>query len=511
MQKDFSTVTPDGTPLRFQAARAALSSGTSQAVTRVLAVVLSVVTARALEPRDVGLLGLAVIVMGVISMVGFYPETAAVTAAGTASDSRYALAASVIRALIIAALLALLALVFAPLASGLTSEAGGAAQLRRLLMVLALLPALELISGYPQVVLQRKLDLNYVAWVQLLQPIIFVGLVVVLLYEGQGYIGVAQANVAGAAIAALFVWFRVWWRGWLVWDGMPSRADWREALRGTARMFMGGFGGYLGERADNLLVAGAIGPTAMSFYSMAWNASRTPANVFARAINFVLVPTLARIQDEPDRVQKALGECLRHSYILLAPICAVLFVSAPRLVTYILGPKWLPLVPCLRIMCFTVLAIPVLFASNALLVGLGRAHLTGIATVIHILVLIAIIPPLATRWGIVGAACGDLIAVMVLTFTLCYTARVAMRQVKWGLASSLVVPVVAAFSAGLMAWGAAHYLPNDLTRLVAEACLVLIGYFIFVILLGGKNRLFDLTALLRGVFRRPTVAAQLHT
>ena len=504
-------MTTDGSPLRFQAARAALSSGTSQAITRVLAVALSIVTARALEPRDVGILGLAVIGMGVVSMIGFYPETAAVTASGNAGDNRYALAASIIRALIIAALLALLALVFPPLAHRLTSEEGGAEQLRQLLWVLALLPVLELISGYPQVILQRKLDLNYVAWIQLLQPVVFVGLAIVLLFEGRGYIGVAQANVAGTAIATLFVWLRVWRRGWLVWNGLPSRADWRASLRGTARMFLGGFGGYLGERADNLLVAGAIGPTAMSFYSMAWNASRTPANVFARAINFVLVPTLARIQDEPDRVQKALRECLRHSYILLAPICAVLFVSAPRLVTYILGPKWLPLVPCLRIMCFTVLAIPVLFASNALLIGLGRAHLTGIATVIHILVLIAIIPPLSTGWGIVGAACGDLIAVTILTFTLCFTARLATRQVKWGLVSSLVVPVVAASSAGLLAWSAARYLPSELMRLVAEACLVLVGYFIFVILLGGKNRLFDLTTLLRGVFRRPTVAAELHT
>jgi O-antigen/teichoic acid export membrane protein len=504
-------VTADGSPLRFQAARAALSSGTSQAITRVLAVVLSIVTARALEPRDVGILGLAVIGMGVISMIGFYPETAAVTASGHAGDARYALAASFIRALIIAALLVLLALVFPLLAHRLTDGEGGAEQMRQLLVVLALLPVLELIGGYPQIILQRKLDLNYVAWIQLLQPVVFVGLAIVLLYEGQGYIGVARANVAGAAIATGFMWFRIWWRGWRTWEGLPSRADWRETTSGTARMFLGGFGGYLGERADNLLVAGAIGPTAMSFYSMAWNASRTPANVFARAINFVLVPTLARIQDEPDRVQKALRECLRHSYILLAPICAVLFVSAPLLVTYILGPKWLPLVACLRIMCFTVLAIPVLFASNALLVGLGRAHLIGIATVIHIIVLIVIIPPLSNRWGIVGAACGDLIAVAILTFTLCFTARIATQQVKWGLISSLVVPVVAAFCAGLLAWSTARYLPNDLTRLVAEAGLVLVGYFIFVILFGGKNRLFDLTTLLRGVFRRPTVAAQSHT
>jgi len=501
--------TEEASSLRYPTARAALTSGMGEMATKVLTIVLSVATARMLEPREVGLLGLSVIVIGVISMIGVYPETAAVAARGEASDGEYAVAASTIRAAINLLLLVALILVF-PLVGGyLTGEDGGFAQLQELLKILIWVPVFEWVSGYAQILLQRRLDLNYLAWVQLAQPVIFVGLAIILLLEGQSYIGVAWANLVSSAATAVLVWGRLWQRGWLNWEGWPDKKVWRETALGSARMFVGGFGGYLGGRVDNLMVAGAIGPAAMSFYSMAWNASRTPAHVFAKAISFVLVPTIARIQDDPERVQRGLRECLRHSYLLLAPVCALLFVSAPLLVTFVLGAKWLPLVPVLRIMCFTVLVAPILFASTALLVGTGRAHLTGIATLAHLITLIVFVPFMTTRWGLVGAAYADMGAAIILTTVLCIVARAATRQISWAFLSAPALPIVAALLSGLLAWNVGAYITRDSVRLIGEAGSILLGYPFIILVFGGRARLLDFTLLLRGVLRRRAQGASL--
>jgi PST family polysaccharide transporter len=497
-------------PLRYRATRAALVSGTAQIVTRVLTVVLSVATARALEPREVGILGLAVILVGVISMIGYYPETAAVAARGGEDHEKHALAAVGIRAVVLAVLLVFLTFAFPPMAHYLIGTESGSDPLRLLLTVLVWMPILELTAGYPRVLLQRRLDLNYISAAGILQPLLFVGLAVILLWKGFGYLGVAWANIVGTAAAAVFLWGRLIFRGLVKWCGWPSSSVWRENLFGTARVFVGGFGGFLGERLDNLLVAGAIGPTALSFYSMAWNGARTPANVFGSTIAFVLVPTLARIQDEPARVCLAIRESLRHSYLLLAPVCTILFVSAPLLVTYILGAKWLPLVPCLRVMCFTVLAIPILHACNALLVGAGRAQLTGIATAVHLLALAAAIPLLARSWGILGAAVGDMISIAGLATTLCVTVRVAMPRITLKFISILVVPVIAAVLAGVLSWRIGALVGDSIGRLASEFGLVLIGYVLFVFLLGGRTRLYDLLGLLRGASSRAAVAHRLN-
>src|SRR5215831_18032294 len=99
-------------PLRLGTAKAAFGSGLAEVVVRVLAVVLAIVTARTLEPGEVGLLGLAVIVTGVISMIGYYPETAAIAARGETDHNRRALAALTLRIVLLASLLVLLAVNF---------------------------------------------------------------------------------------------------------------------------------------------------------------------------------------------------------------------------------------------------------------------------------------------------------------------------------------------------------------------------------------------------------------
>jgi len=338
--------------------------------------------------------------------------------------------------------------------------------------------------------------------------LLFVGLAIAFLLTGYGYIGVAWANVAGSAVITLLLWWRLLSTASAGWGLWPSSAVWRETSRGTLKVFIGGFGGYLGARVDNLLVAGAIGPAAMSYYSMAWNASRTPANVFARAINFVLVPALARIQDDPLRVQRALRECTRNSYLLLAPACAILFVTAPLLVSYGIGSKWLPLVPALRVMCFTVLAAPLIFASGALLVGAGRAHLTGIATAVQLGTLAVAIPPLSVRWGVIGAAYADLVAVLLLTLTLTITAWISTRQVSWPVLNTATLPILAAVASGSIAFVLCDSLQSNVAQFSLAISVTTLGYLLIIVVLGGRARLIDLAGLLRSVIGRRPITAE---
>ena len=496
--------------LRFGTTRAAVASGTAQMLTRVLTLVLSVVTARVLEPREVGILGLAVIVVGIISMIGYYSETASVAARGEGDHEEYAVASVIVRALVIAVLLASLMIAFPLAVHYLTGSEGGAVPLRELIVVLAWVPLLETIGSYPRAILQRTLDLNSVSAAGLLQPVMFVALAVVLLLNGFGYIGVAWASVAGTAAATLFAWWRVL-QGSVKYRALPSRAVWLATLSGAIRVFAGGFGGFLGERVDNILVSGAIGPTAMSFYSMSWNGSRTPANLFGSTIGFVMIPTLARLQEQPARIQRAIRESLRHSYLLLAPACAILFVTAPLLVAYVLGAKWLPLVPCFRVMCITVIVTPILHACNSLLVSSGRAHLTGISTAVQLLALVTLIPVLARRWYLLGAAYGDLTATFIMTLVLAVTAGLATRQLKWNVLGVFALPIFAACLAGLLSWSIASYFSNELVRLVAQSITCLGAYVVFIIALGGRGELFDLVALLRGAGRKMSIVAESST
>jgi len=179
-----ATLVGDPRPtLRQGTIRAALASGTAETVTRLLTIVLSIATARALLPDEMGVLGLAVIISGIVSLIAACSETAGVIERHAATDSQHALGATIIRGLIVTVLVSVTYLCSASIAEML-GGAGDRTRLTQLLGVLLWVPVLEVATCYPRVLLQRRLDLSYVSGASLLQVIAHVGLSVGVLWLG---------------------------------------------------------------------------------------------------------------------------------------------------------------------------------------------------------------------------------------------------------------------------------------------------------------------------------------
>lgn len=489
-------------PLRQGVARAALASGVTEAATRVLTIILSIATARALLPSQVGILGLAVIVVGIVSLVAACSETAGIVGRYKGTDSQHAFAATVVRGLIVTILVLGLYLSLPVVTGVLASAEDTQPELIGLLHILIWLPVVELAANYPRVLLQRRLDLTYLAGVGLFQASFQVGLSVILLWKGYGAVGVIWSSIIAAALSTAAAWLRISGSRWPEWAGLPDAKQRLAVLMNTSKIFVGSFLGYLNGRADNLLVAGAIGPTAMGFYGMAWSASRVAPQILGQAFGFVLVPALAQIQSDQKRVERALRESLRHSYLLLAPLAAGLFVLAPSLVAFVLGAKWLPMVSCLRVMCVAVLAGPVIAASNAQLVSSGRAYMTGLATAAQLGVLAVAIFPLSRRWGLLGAAFGDLIAVSVLTMVLLSLTPVLRRMLRHIVLSSVFVPLAAALVSGFTSWTFTQKLASGSPKLLVQASILLVSYPLILSLVGGRAAIREFLNLLRNVKQR---------
>jgi O-antigen/teichoic acid export membrane protein len=273
-------------------------------------------------------------------------------------------------------------------------------------------------------------------------------------------------------------------------------------------VFIGSILAFVNARIDNLLVAGVLGPTAMSFYGMAWNASRMPIVILHQALGVVLVPAVARMQSASRPMELMLRDSLRHAYLLLAPLIAFLYVSGPSLVVSILGAKWLPLVPSLRIMLVTVLVGPVFTVSHSLLIGTGRQHLPGMASVGQFVVVVGLVVPLARNWGLVGAAAADAVSAGVFTVGLLTMARLARPDIRLGILRAVALPIPGACVAGFVAERIGNAMPVGPIRLVCEASAVFTSYLIVLALFGGRENLAEVGAFLKGIVtHRPTPAA----
>ena len=500
---EVDTVPKSMTSLRRSVAGAAFASGTVEMLTRALTIVLSIATARALQPTEVGLLGLAVILVGVPSLVTACAESAGVIGRSLGSDQQYAWSATVARAVITTCLLAVAPFLLPPLAHLLAGKETASADLMALAQLLLWQLVIDVAVTYPRVLLQRRLTLTLLVSASLLQITTHVGLSLVLLREGYGAFGVACSTLISAGLSGAFLWCGLFAHRGLGWGGKVQAALRYQILASTTRVFAGSFVGYLNRCLDNLLVAWILGPAAMSFYGMAWSASRIPMWVLQQALGLVLIPALTHIRSDTERVERMLSESLRHAYLLLLPVCAALFITADSLVTTVLGVKWLPIVPALRVMSVSVLMAPLVIAFNGLLVAMDRAHLTGLASGAQLVTIVVLVVPLATRWGVVGAAFGDLGSTIILSLVLFVLCRLRVPKVRWEVAPAAVLPVAAATSAGLVASVLSTGLPVGVMKLASEACVLAVGYLAIIWVLGGRGRLEELAGLVREVARRP--------
>ena len=481
-------------PLSVRITRAAITSGGSETVGRFLTIFLSIATARALVPEQVGLLGMAVIVVGLVSMLASYAETAAVVSPAS-HDAEYSLAASVARAaLTVLPMLAIVTLI-PMLAPRLVGAGAAAEELTRLVRFLAWQPVVETLGAYPRVLLQRRLDLVVIAVANLVQAVVHVSLAVALLWHGLGPDAVVWGALAGVGAGAIVPWLRIAGESF-DWS-WPSRAVTAPFSANFARIFTNGFFTYANAQADKVLVAGTLGPAAMSYYGMAWNASRFPSGVLAQSLRYSLVPAVAQLQGDRRSVERALVESLRYSIFLAVPVATALVVTAPSLVLVVLGERWLPVVPALRVMAVSILVAPFLECAAALLIGMGRAHLTAYGSTLSLAALVVLTPLLALRFGVAGAAYGNLGSSIALAGTLAFTAHAVFPEIRWLRATIVAIPFGAAVVAGLGAVMAGSALEPGFVRLMVEGTTFVVIYLAGVSLGGGRDVIAALVTLLR--------------
>ncbi len=131
--------------------------------------------------------------------------------------------------------------------------------------------------------------------------------------------------------------------------------------------------------------------------------------------------------------------------------------------------------------------------------GLGPDTLRAGA---QLLALSAVMVPLLSGWGIIGAALGDLVSMVVLSLALWAACRVTMPHIEWNVARGAGAPVFAAGVAGVGGWAAGGQLGNLAIRFVVEAGVVALGYVAILWWMGGRETMIRFAAILRDALGR---------
>jgi len=209
----------------------------------------------------------------------------------------------------------------------------------RLIPITLLLSSTFLLSGLTiqhTALLNRQMRFKAVAVIQVSSLLIGVAVGIGMAWLGYNYWALVFSNLITVAAAVPLTWFAIPWR-----PEAPSRQSGIRSLVGFgANMATGGFIYSLAKGADGLLVGRFYGADSIGLYSRASALLNRPMDQFLAPISSVFVPTLSRVQTQPERYRHAFLRVYEAMALVSFLSTGLLLALARPLTLVVLGPKW---------------------------------------------------------------------------------------------------------------------------------------------------------------------------
>jgi len=336
----------------------------AQAAKFALNLVSTVILARLLTPRDFGLVAMVTAVTGFLAMfrhAGLATPTVQrehLTHAQVSNLFWINLGVSGLCALILAAL--------SPIIARFYHDS-------RITPIMLLLSTTFLIGGFRVqhlALLKRQMRFKAIAMIEVgsMATGAVVGIVMALLgYRYWSLVGLSLATeIAGFLLTGLVSR----WRPRLPSRGSGIRPLVAFGVHRTASVFIFS----LARGCDNLLIGRFYGPDAVGLYSRGAALVFRPFEQFLLPIEAVVVPTLSRLQSQPQRYRSTFLQLYEAVAMTAFFFSSLILALATPTTLVLLGHKWASVSAIFAGFTFTAIQLPLTNAANWLLTSQGRGR-----------------------------------------------------------------------------------------------------------------------------------------
>ena len=112
-----------------------------------------------------------------------------------------------------------------------------------------------------------------------------------------------------------------------------GRSELRDLFGFGIGATLSGFVNYVALNADTFIVGRWNGLAGLGLYSRAYSLMNTPFTHVSSVMSSVLFPALAKVQTQPERMQRAYLLVTQLTAMVAGPVMAVMAITAPHLVT----------------------------------------------------------------------------------------------------------------------------------------------------------------------------------
>ncbi|MEX2284711.1 MAG: lipopolysaccharide biosynthesis protein [Gemmatimonadota bacterium] len=352
----------------------------------------TIVVARILSPEDYGIVGLANVFLGLVTLLSEFGIGGAVIAMRKLSGDQVQQLNTVAVASGIACF-ALTSALAIPLSIFFDHP--------ELAAVVVVLSTGFVIAGFrtvPDAILQKDLDFRRLALIEAVQALLLAAGTLTFAFLGFRYWTLVLATLIGSLYATVVaVSMRPY--GFT----RPNLSSIREALTFGRQLVVTRLAWYTYSNADFLVVGRILGARALGYYNIAWSLASVPVGKISTLLLRVTPAYFSAVQDNPAQLRRYLLSGTEGLALLTFPAALALALVADDFVPLVMGPQWIDAVAPLRLLAIyaSLRSITPLLPQILSVRGDNRYNMRNT-------VLGAIVLPVAfvigARWGTVGIA-----------------------------------------------------------------------------------------------------------
>lgn len=432
-------------------------------VSQLLTWAITLVVARLLTPADFGLVGMATIFLGLITLLNeFGLGTAVVTFQGLTDKELSQLHT-------ICALFGLLSFL---VSCAFAVPLGIFFRAPKLPMVIVVTATGFLVVAYrtvPYAVLQKEMRFKLLAILEGIQVVAQSISTLIFAVLGFGYWALVIGGLVGkvASSAMPFVYKPLWF-------ARPRWESIERELRFSWHVIVGRLYYYAYDNADLLVIGRVLGEVPLGAYSLAYNLAHLPADKFATLIVRVAPSLFAAVQNDLAALRRYLRNLTQGIALVIFPAGIGTALVAPEAVHLILGKKWLAAIAPLQLLALYACFRAIRTLLSPLLNALAEPQIVRRN---HFLVL-AVLPLsfyIASRWGTAAVAACWVFVFPLLSLPLFFAAfrklEMSKREYLMALWPALSSSIPMVLAVALLKW----FLPISLPLYVRLSSEVLAG------------------------------------
>jgi O-antigen/teichoic acid export membrane protein len=382
----------------------------------------------------------------------------------------------------------------------------GEPALAPLISVASAAPLLVGLSGVQQALLRRQLKYRTLA-VRSVTGVVAGGIVgLVLAARGYGAWALVLQQVVDRLVGAAVLWASTEWRPRFRF----SRKHGRDLAAYSGFMTCTRMVNFCSKQVDRYMVAVLMGPALLGVYTLAFRVNDTLGYLVVQGLATVGLSTFSRLQQDLDRMRRALYAAAELSWMVAAPVFLGICAVAPNLVVVTFGERWVDSGPIL--MVIALLGLPGLVSTyaGAILRATNRTGLLLSLLIFSAVANVAVVL-VAVPYGLLAVAIAIVLRNVAFVPLYLYLMKKLVGANPLEYVRRMLPGLSAAIAMALTVWVAGHALAPQLSVKLVLAAQIGLGIatyplFLAVLAPAALGRAIEAYRHWRGTHQAPAAA-----